>query len=133
MEKNVACTGPSYKAFLIFKFAGGLLLIIAGFIKFFGINLLPHWHYYITNYYANFFSYLPLTINGAIYVIGLFEVTIGVLIITYWTKIGALIASVWLFTISLNLLMMGLFDLALRDLVIASSYCALAYLAHGRE
>lgn len=133
-KKTCACNNAaSHISFLILKFAGSLLLITAGAGKFFGLNLLPHWHYYIENYYAGIVAHLFLSINSVMYIVGFFELTTGLLLLSRWCRSAAYIAAVWLFAISLNLMCMHLFALALRDLAIGCGYIALAYLAKNHE
>ena len=59
---------------------------------------------------------------------------VGLAILTFWTRVGAYVAAVWLVAIAGNLLTTGNFyDLAVRDVEIAIGAFALARMTEARE
>jgi hypothetical protein len=54
-------------------------------------------------------------------------------VLTRWTRLGAWIAAAWLVLIAVNLVTMGLFDIAVRDLAMAVGAYTLARLAELRQ
>jgi len=114
---------PLYNIWLLLVITYGLLAIISGFDKFF--NILTFWHGYLA---APFVSLLGASAGPFLALAGVIEIVAGVLIFSKWTKIGAYIIFVWLLAVSINLLIAGLYDIALRDVVIAIGALALARL-----
>ena len=52
-------------------------------------------------------------------IVGVIEMIVGVAILTKFTRLGAYVAMGWLVLISLNLLLVGAFDVAVRDVAMA--------------
>jgi hypothetical protein len=52
--------------------------------------------------------------------------------LTRWTRLGAWIAAAWLVLVAVNLVTLGLFDIAVRDLAMAVGAYTLARLAELR-
>ena len=106
----------------------GLVPFLAGLDKFF--NLLTDWPKYLSPMVANL---LPVSPQTFMYVVGIIEIVVGLMVLTRWTRLGAWIASAWLVLIALNLLTLGLFDIAVRDLAMAVGASTLARLAELRQ
>jgi uncharacterized membrane protein YphA (DoxX/SURF4 family) len=106
----------------------GLIPLLAGLDKF--LNLLADWPGYVSPLVA---GVLPLAPETLMYVVGVVEIAVGVLVLTRWTRLGAWIAAAWLTLIALNLVAMGTFDVAVRDLAMAVGAYTLARLAQARE
>jgi hypothetical protein len=106
----------------------GLVPLLAGLDKFF--NLLTDWPKYLSPWMAHL---LPMSASSFMHVVGIIEIAVGVLVLTRWTRIGAWIATAWLVLIALNLVTMGLFDIAVRDLAMAVGAYTLARLAELRQ
>jgi len=109
----------------LLKTTYGLLFLIAGLDKFF--NTAVHWGKHMSGY---FLSIIPLDMKTLIFIIGLFEIFLGILIfLPKWTKTGSLIASVLLIFIALNLISLrSYYDLALCYIVMAIGALALSIL-----
>lgn len=98
--------------------------IIMGLDKF--TNILVDWSIYTK---PVFDAWVPMVPDYAIYVIGFIEIAAGLLVLTY-TRLGAYVVCAWLTLIALNLIGAGKFyDIAVRDLVMATGACALALLS----
>ena len=106
----------------------GLVPLLAGLDKFF--NLLTDWPKYLSPWVANL---LPVSAQTFMYVVGIIEIIVGLMVLTRWTRLGAWIASAWLVLIALNLVTLGLFDIAVRDLAMAVGAYTLARLAELRQ
>lgn len=106
----------------------GLVPLLAGLDKFF--NLLTDWPKYLSPWAANL---LPVSAETFMYAVGVIEIAVGVMVLTRWTRLGAWIAAAWLVLIALNLVTMGLFDIAVRDLAMAVGAYTLARLAELRQ
>jgi uncharacterized membrane protein YphA (DoxX/SURF4 family) len=105
-----------------------LVPLLAGLDKFF--NLLTDWPKYLSPWMADL---LPVPAQTFMYAVGIIEIVVGLMVLTRWTRIGAWIAAAWLVLIALNLVTMGLFDIAVRDLAMAVGACTLARLAELRH
>jgi uncharacterized membrane protein YphA (DoxX/SURF4 family) len=117
------------QTWLALRLTYGLVAFLAGLDKFF--NLLTNWQTYLSPAIANV---LPVTGATLMHSIGIVEMAVGILILTRWTRIGAYLASVWLLSIALNLLLTGsFFDIAIRDVAMSVGAWTLARLTELRE
>ena len=101
--------------------------IVAGADKFF--NGLASWERYLAPQVA---SLLPVSARAFMVVVGAIEIAAGVLV-AWKPRIGGLVVGAWLLGIVGNLVLAGLFDVALRDFGLALGAFALARLAAARE
>ena len=115
-------------AWLALRIGIGLMALLAGLDKFF--NLLADWESYLSPLVAGLVLLSPSTLLA---VVGVVEMAVGVMVLTRWTRLGALLAAAWLVLIALQLVTMGLFDVAVRDLAMAVGAYTLARLAALRE
>lgn len=107
----------------------GLVPIVAGLDKFF--NLLTNWEMYLNPLLPRLLHLSPVVL---MHIVGVIEMVAGVLIFTRWTRFAAYILMAWLCGIAINLVTQGrFFDIAVRDLVIATGAFALAKLTEVRE
>jgi hypothetical protein len=113
---------------LVLRIAFGLMATLAGLDKFF--NILADWGSYVSPLAA---QALPLPLPVLMGVVGVVEFAVGVLILTSWPTIGAYIASAWLLLVAGNLVLGGHFDIAVRDVVLATAAFMLARLMEARE
>jgi uncharacterized membrane protein YphA (DoxX/SURF4 family) len=105
------------------KLAYGLVPIVAGLDKFFGI--LAHWESYLN---PAVLQIIPMDPRTFMYAVGVIEIIAGICVFAK-TRFGALLVMAWLIAIALQLIMMGQFlDIAVRDLVMALGALTLARL-----
>ena len=96
----------------------GLLFIVAGADKF--LNLITQWAMYAGPYVLKLADAMTI-----MKVAGVIEIIVGLLIL-WKPRIGALIATIWLLLVAMNLITMGMYyDIAVRDIVIAIGALAL--------
>jgi uncharacterized membrane protein YphA (DoxX/SURF4 family) len=116
------------KAWLALKITLGGIPVVAGLDKFF--NLLAPWEQYLSPM-AKAIS--PISDVSLMHAAGIVEISVGLMILTRWTRPGAYIAAAWLVLIALNLLTVGrFFDIAARDVALAVAAMALAHLDEAR-
>lgn len=106
----------------------GLVPLLAGLDKF--LNLLTDWPKYLSPWMAGL---LPVSDQTFMYAVGIIEIAVGLMVLTRWTRLGAWIAAAWLILIAVNLITMGLFDIAVRDVAMAVGAYTLARLAELRH
>jgi hypothetical protein len=106
----------------------GLVPLLAGLDKFF--NLLTDWPKYLSPSIAGL---LPVSPETFMHAVGIIEIAVGLMVLTRWTRLGAWIAAAWLVLIAVNLVTLGLFDIAVRDLAMAVGAYTLARLAALRH
>lgn len=106
----------------------GLVPLLAGLDKF--LNLLTDWPKYLSPWMAGL---LPMSPETFMHVVGVIEIAVGLMVLTRWTRLGAWIAAIWLVLIAGNLVTMGLFDIAVRDLAMAVGAYTLARVAELRH
>jgi hypothetical protein len=121
-----APSGPAYQAYRILQLAFVLAPILAGADKFF--HLLVNWDQYL----APFFARLVSPIGGGhnfMLLVGVIEIVAGI-VVAVKPRIGAYIVAVWLWSIIINLLVLGgYYDVALRDFGLSLGAVALGRLA----
>jgi uncharacterized membrane protein YphA (DoxX/SURF4 family) len=102
----------------------GLVPFLAGLDKFF--NLLTFWPKYVAPSIA---SALPISPQHFMYVAGIIEIVAGLaMLLSPWTKTFGYVIAAWLAGIALNLIVGGVYDVAVRDLVMAVGAISLARL-----
>jgi hypothetical protein len=106
----------------------GLVPLLAGLDKF--LNLLADWPKYLSPLVADL---LPMSAQSFMYAVGIIEILVGLMVLTRWTRLGAWVAAAWLVLIAVNLVTLGMFDIAVRDLAMAVGAYTLARLAELRQ
>jgi len=111
------------------RVAFGVVPFLAGLDKFF--NLLAEWPHYLSPAAQ---AMLPVTAQTFMHFAGVVEMAVGLAILTRWTVIGSYVAAAWLVAIAVNLVATGTyFDVAVRDLVMATAAYTLARLTEASE
>jgi uncharacterized membrane protein YphA (DoxX/SURF4 family) len=102
----------------------GVVPIVAGLDKFF--DLLTRWEQYLNRLATRI---IPLTPHHFMMAVGVVEIVAGAIVLSRFTRIGALIVSLWLAANAVNLLStVHYLDVAVRDLVMSLSAYTLARL-----
>lgn len=96
----------------LLRFTFGLVPMIAGLDKF--TNLLVHWDKYL----IGIPEWIPISPTVFMPAVGIIEIAAGITVIVY-TKLGSYVVAVWLVLIAIVLIAGGMFDIAVRDLVMA--------------
>ena len=112
---------------LLLKYTYGILPIVAALDKLF-FNILAQWESYL----APFISDTIISASVLMPIVGVIEIIAGIIILSKYSRIGAYIVSVWLLIISINLILLGAYDIALRDVVMAIGAFALAQLTAAK-
>jgi hypothetical protein len=92
------------------------MAFLAGLDKF--TNLLVDWERYISPIALQMLPFAPSVFMA---IVGVVEIMVGLAILTVQPVLGAYAASGWLVIITLNLVLAGYLDIAVRDLVLAVS------------
>jgi hypothetical protein len=116
------------KSWTLLKYAYGVTLLIIGIDKVFGLNLIANWEGYVSDFAL---SILPVGATTIVMVLGIAEIIVGILMLTLWTRLAAIIAIITLAVIVINLLMLGLYDIAARDVLIALGALVLVWLTEA--
>jgi uncharacterized membrane protein YphA (DoxX/SURF4 family) len=110
--------------FWTLKIVFGVVPIVAGLDKFF--NLLVVWEKYLARPFA---SIIPMSPSGFMHLVGVIEIIAGIgVLFTPWTRLFAWIVAIWLWCISIDLIVGGFYDIAVRDIVMGISSLCLARL-----
>ena len=112
----------------IMQIAVGLMATLAGLDKFF--NVLADWGSYVSPAAAQL---LPFSTDALMRIVGVVEFAVGISILGAWPVIGAYVASAWLILVSMNLVVGGHFDVAVRDVVLSIAVFTLARLLQVRD
>jgi uncharacterized membrane protein YphA (DoxX/SURF4 family) len=112
----------------VLRLAIGLMATLAGLDKFF--NLLTNWDAYIAPIAQQF---LPFSATTFMAIVGVIEFAVGVTILAIRPSLGAFVASAWLVLVAANLVLGGHFDVAVRDVVLATAAYTLARFEQVRE
>ncbi|HUS65578.1 MAG TPA: DoxX family membrane protein [Kofleriaceae bacterium] len=111
----------------ILRLTFGLVPIVAGLDKF--TNLLTDWTAYLSPTIASALPFSPSTFMG---IVGVIEIVAGLVVLSRFTRFGGYLVAAWLTCIALNLLATHHFDIAVRDLVMATGAFTLARLTELR-
>ena len=103
-----------------------LVPLLAGLDKF--ANLLTYWPQYVSPTFARL---LPVSPVGFMRIVGVVEIVAALLVLKA-PRIGAYVVMAWLICIAINLVSMGLFDIAVRDLSMAVGAFALALMQEAQ-
>jgi uncharacterized membrane protein len=117
-----------WDAKLLLKITFGVLPILVGLDKIF-FNVIAQWDGYISPVFA---SLIPFSLGTFTVISGVVEVIVGLVVLSKFTKIGAYIVVFWLLGITVNLLFLKAWDIALRDFVLALSALSYAFLCEKR-
>jgi uncharacterized membrane protein YphA (DoxX/SURF4 family) len=104
----------------------GLIPIVAGLDKF--TNLLVDWKKYLN---PRAVEILPMSATTFMYAVGIIEIVAGILVLSRLTRIGGFVVCAWLVSIAINLVTVGYYDIAVRDLALAVGAAALAQLTES--
>jgi uncharacterized membrane protein YphA (DoxX/SURF4 family) len=115
-------------AAFVMRVALGLTATLAGLDKFF--NILADWTSYISPVAMQM---LPMPAAAFMSIVGIVELAVGVAVLFFAPRIGAYVACAWLLLVSVNLVLGGHFDIAVRDVVMAISAYALARLVEVED
>ena len=105
----------------------GLVPLLAGLDKY--TNILADWRRYVSPTLA---SFLPISVETFMHIVGIVEIIAGLIVLFGLARLGGVIVMAWLVGISLNLLLAGYFDVAVRDLVMAIGAYTLSMVAAAR-
>jgi len=105
----------------------GLIPLLAGLDKF--LNLLTQWDKYLS---PTALKVLPFSGTAFMHIVGVIEIAAGIIVLIGWTRLGGYIVTAWLICIALNLVMLGSYDVAVRDLAMAVAAFSLAKLSEVR-
>lgn len=100
----------------ILKYAFGASLILIGLDKVFHTDIITNWEAYVSPLAL---AVLPITAVTLVSLLGIAEIAVGSLFFTRYCKIAAYVAIVTLAAIVVNLFSLGLYDIALRDILLA--------------
>jgi hypothetical protein len=115
----------------LLKYSFGAVILLAGLDKTLGTNLITDWPQYISPFVLHI---LPLSVKAFLISMGITEVIVAVMMLTKFTRIAGLLSVVWLLLISLNLVLAGFLDIAIRDTLLAiSAYVLVALTADVNE
>jgi uncharacterized membrane protein len=109
----------------LLKYAYGIALIIIGLDKALGTDFIVEWSKYVSPLAL---EVIPVSATTIVLVLGIVEVIVGVAMLIRFTRIAAILAIIALALIIVNLLSMGLYDIAARDLLIAFGALVLVWL-----
>jgi len=107
----------------------GLALLVSGLDKF--VCYLVDWHIYISPFVT---LCLPVTIaTNLLLIVGCIELIAAFFILTKWPKEGAFLTVSWIAVIIANLYSIGMYDIILRDIIIAVGYLSFGILTDLKE
>jgi uncharacterized membrane protein len=114
----------------LLKYVYGITLVLIGLDKVLQTNLLVAWTQYVSPLAERIIPLAPPTI---VLMLGAAEIIVGIALLTAWTRIASYGVILVLAVIIINLLTLGLFDIAARDVLIACGALTLAWMTEARE
>ena len=111
---------PAWQVFMLLRTVLAIAPLVTGVDKFF--NLITYWPKYLAPVATDI---APLGGQPFMYVVGVLEIALGLLVLTF-PRYGAPMLSAWLAFIIVNLLLVGGYlDVALRDFGLSTAAVAL--------
>jgi len=114
----------------LLRFAYGAVLVLAGLDKLFGTDLIVYWPKYISPLVMGL---LPVSAGVFLAFMGIVEIAVGIMLLTKFPRIAGYLSIAWLLLISVNLALLGFFDIAIRDVLLAFGAFVLAELTVAVE
>lgn len=114
----------------LLRYAYGAVVLLAGLDKLLGTDLIVYWPKYISPFVG---SHLPVSVGVFLGAMGVIEIAVAIMLLTNWPRIGGYLSVAWLTIIAVNLALMGLFDIAIRDVLLAVGAVVLAELTVAVE
>lgn len=114
----------------ILRYAYGGVLLLAGLDKVLSTNLIVEWEMYISPFVLGL---LPVSVPVFLITIGVVEIAVAVMMLTKYTRIAAYVSIAWLLLISINLVLGGYVDIAIRDVLLAAGAYVLALLSEDAD
>jgi hypothetical protein len=114
----------------LLRYSYGAVILLAGLDKLFATNLIAEWPTYISPFVSGL---LPVSTGVFLATMGVIEIAVAILMLTSWPRIAGYLSVAWLLLISVNLLMLGYVDIAIRDILLAVGAVALAELTVAVE
>ena len=116
--------GIAHSVWMTLRIVFGVVPIVAGLDKFF--DILVMWDKYLARPFA---SMIPMSPHSLMHLVGIIEIVAGIgVLFTPWTRLFAWIVAIWLWCISIDLIVGGFYDIAVRDIVMGISSMCLARL-----
>lgn len=109
----------------ILRYSYGAVILLAGLDKVLATNLIVEWSQYIS---PSVLTLLPVSASAFMVAVGIIEVVVALMLLTKFTRLGAYISAAWLILISINLILGGYIDIAIRDILLAVGAFVLAEL-----
>jgi uncharacterized membrane protein YphA (DoxX/SURF4 family) len=109
------------------RLAYGLVPLLAGLDKF--TNILADWPRYVSPLVQ---WIIPMSVQTFMQLVGIVEIAVGLAVLFGLARVGGLVVVGWLAAISLNLILAGFLDIAVRDLVMAVGAYTLSMIAAER-
>lgn len=100
----------------LLRYAYGAVILLAGLDKLLGTDLIVEWSKYISPFVLGL---LPVSVGVFLAGMGIVEIIVAVLLLTRFPRIGGYLTVVWLLVISVNLMLLGAVDIAIRDILLA--------------
>jgi uncharacterized membrane protein len=114
----------------LLQYAFGISLVVIGLDKVFHTNIVTEWEKYVSPLAL---TVLPMSAVTLVSLLGVAEITVGVLFFTRFCKIAAAVAIATLLLIIINLFSLGMYDIALRDALIGLSAYVFILLTRATE
>lgn len=117
---------PAFQAFALLRVGFTVAPILFGLDKF--LNWLVDWEHYLAPQVNDL---IPGNAHQAMLAVGVIEIVAG-LVVAVRPRFGGYLVAAWLTAIALNLIALHHFDIAVRDLVMATGALTLARLTELR-
>jgi len=118
------------RSIALLKWSYGIALVVIGLDKALQINLITFWPKYISP-----LAHTVIPVSDFIFtaVLGTAEVVVGILLLFFWTRYMAYVVIVVLAIIAVDLIDLGLYDIAARDVLLALGALVLSWLVQAEE
>ncbi|HVY72700.1 MAG TPA: tRNA (5-methylaminomethyl-2-thiouridylate)-methyltransferase [Candidatus Paceibacterota bacterium] len=114
------------QAISLIRYPYAIVFILAGLDKIFSTNFIVTWAVYVSPFVTEIIGVSHITLF--LICMGVAEIVAGALLFTKWSRYAAYAGIIWFALISINLVLLGTYDIAIRDILLAFALGALSVL-----
>lgn len=103
-------------SWILLRYSYGIVILLAGLDKIFRTELIVQWFKYISPFVL---GVLPVSVPVFLIAMGIVEILVAIMMLTRFPRVAGYLSVVWLLLISINLLLGGYVDIAIRDILLA--------------
>lgn len=115
----------------LIRYPFGAVIALAGLDKVLATNIITAWPQYVSQPIVAVVG--QSGVGTFLILVGIVEVVVGTLMLWRYAALMGYVAAAWLVLIASNLVLLGYFDIAIRDILLACALVAMSELCHTEK